>query len=530
MKYTVLVGIVLIGTGFISCKSIADQERPNILFVIADDQSFEHTSYAGSKWVQTPAFDRIAKEGLYFSHAYTPNAKCAPSRAIILTGRNSWQLEAAANHWPYFPEKFRTFPEVLQSAGYFIGRTGKGWAPGIATKGGKPRELVGPNFSSHQLKPPTKAISTNNYFQNFLSFLEAKEAKEAKKPFFFWFGAHEPHRNYSYGSGAVLGAKKVAMIKEIPPFFPETESVKNDMLDYAFEIEHFDQQLKKIVDHLDSIDALDNTIIIVTSDNGMPFPRVKGQVYPYDHHLPLAIRWGKGISNPGRVVDELVSFADFAPTILSLAGVDIKQSKMQPMEGKNWKDFFDDNFDQEKSVHRSFVLIGKERHDIGRENDGGYPVRGIVTKELAYTINYEPNHWPAGNPETGYLNTDGSPTKSEILKRNRNKDTLYWHWAFGKRPPEELYDLKADPYCMNNLAEAASFTTVKNELKRLLEQTLVEQQDPRMEDPQTPIFDAYPYADKNTQNYYTRWQKGEQIKTGWVNPTDAEQRGSMLEE
>ena len=134
MKYTVLVGIVLIGTGFISCKSNADQERPNILFVIADDQSFEHTSYAGSKWVQTPAFDRIAKEGLYFSHAYTPNAKCAPSRAIILTGRNSWQLEAAANHWPYFPEKFRTFPEVLQSAGYFIGRTGKGCAPVIATK------------------------------------------------------------------------------------------------------------------------------------------------------------------------------------------------------------------------------------------------------------------------------------------------------------------------------------------------------------------------------------------------------------
>lgn len=464
MKYTVLVGIVLIGTGFISCKSIADQERPNILFVIADDQSFEHTSYAGSKWVQTPAFDRIAKEGLYFSHAYTPNAKCAPSRAIILTGRNSWQLEAAANHWPYFPEKFRTFPEVLQSAGYFIGRTGKGWAPGIATKGGKPRELVGPNFSSHQLKPPSKAISTNNYFQNFLSFLEAKEAKEAKKPFFFWFGAHEPHRNYSYGSGAALGAKKIAMIQEIPPFFPETESVKNDMLDYAFEIEHFDQQLEEIVDHLDSIDALENTIIIVTSDNGMPFPRVKGQVYPYDHHLPLAIRWGK------------------------------------------------------------------ERHDIGRENDDGYPVRGIVTKELAYTINYEPNRWPAGNPETGYLNTDGSPTKSEILKRNRNKDTLYWHWAFGKRPPEELYDLKADPYCMNNLAEVASFTTVKNELKRLLEQTLVEQQDPRMEDPQTPIFDAYPYADKNTQNYYTRWQKGEQIKTGWVNPTDTEQRGSMFEE
>ena len=153
-----------------------------------------------------------------------------------------------------------------------------------------------------------------------------------------------------------------------------------------------------------------------------------------------------------------------------------------------------------------------------------------MSKDFAYTINYEPNRWPAGNPETGYLNTDGGPTKSEILKRNRNKDTLYWHWAFGKRPAEELYDLKADPYCMNNLAETASFTTVKSELKRLLEQTLIEQQDPRMEDPQTPIFDAYPYADKNTQNYYTRWKNGEQIKTGWVNPTDAEEGLSKFEE
>jgi len=124
MKYSYCLGLALLCRVFISCEAPAVSDRPNILFVIADDQSFGHTSYAGSAWVKTPAFDRIAREGLYFSNAYTPNAKCAPSRAIILTGRNSWQLEAAANHWPYFPEHYQTFPEVLQNAGYFVGRTG----------------------------------------------------------------------------------------------------------------------------------------------------------------------------------------------------------------------------------------------------------------------------------------------------------------------------------------------------------------------------------------------------------------------
>ena len=83
--------------------------RPNILLAIADDWSFGHAGAYGSTWVRTPAFDRVAREGLLFTHAYTPNAKCAPSRAILLTGRHSWQLEEAANHVPFFPRKFKTW-------------------------------------------------------------------------------------------------------------------------------------------------------------------------------------------------------------------------------------------------------------------------------------------------------------------------------------------------------------------------------------------------------------------------------------
>jgi hypothetical protein len=102
--------------------------RPNILFAVADDMG--HASAYGTRWVKTPNFDRLASKGLLFLNAYTPNAKCSPSRACILTGRNPWQLEAAANHWPYYPPKFKSWMEALGDSGYFVGFTGKGWAPG----------------------------------------------------------------------------------------------------------------------------------------------------------------------------------------------------------------------------------------------------------------------------------------------------------------------------------------------------------------------------------------------------------------
>ena len=102
---------------------------PNILFALADDASYPHMGAYGCDWVKSPAFDRIANQGILFTNAYTPNAKCSPSRACILTGRNSWQLEEAANHIPFFPVKFKTYAEALSKNGYHVGYTAKGWAP-----------------------------------------------------------------------------------------------------------------------------------------------------------------------------------------------------------------------------------------------------------------------------------------------------------------------------------------------------------------------------------------------------------------
>ena len=283
---------------------------PNILFVISDDQSFPHASIYGTSWIKTPGFDRIAKEGLLFNNAYTTNAKCSPSRATILTGRNSWLLEEAANHVPYFPEKFITSPEVLKNRGYKTGKTGKGWAPGIAVKNGIKRDLIGQNYSSITTIPPAKFITNIDYFENFKLFLEEREKDQ---PFLFWVGGLEPHRRYQYRVGIEYGNKTTDDIKSVPNYWPDSENVRIDMLDYAFEIEYFDSHLERIIKELEIRDLLENTIIVVTSDNGMPFPRVKGQVYPDDNRLPLAIRWGKVLKTLEGLLMNILVFRTLPP-------------------------------------------------------------------------------------------------------------------------------------------------------------------------------------------------------------------------
>ena len=161
---------------FSSCeeRKVEGSCRPNILFCIADDISFPHMGAYGTQWVQTPGFDRVAREGLLFQRMYTCNAKSAPSRSCIITGRNSWQLEEACNHWPSFPSKFKSYPEVLSQNGYYVGATGKGWGPGIAKDSlGNTRHLVGQLWNQKKLQPSTSGISNIDYASN-LAYARAR--------------------------------------------------------------------------------------------------------------------------------------------------------------------------------------------------------------------------------------------------------------------------------------------------------------------------------------------------------------------
>lgn len=501
-------------------KKYEPKKKPNILFCVADDATWNHMSAYGATFVNTPTFDAIAEQGLLFQNAYTPNAKCGPSRSIILTGRNTWQLEEAANHLAYFPTTFKTYPETLSENGYQVGFTGKGWAPGTSlNEEGKKRQLLVKPYNKIKKEAPTKGISKIDYAANFKLFLEEKKSDE---PFFFWYGGHEPHRKYEYGSGVNIGKKKLSDLDSVFPYWPQTDVVKNDVLDYAFELEYFDQQLGEILKVLEEKGELENTIVVVTSDNGMPFPRVKGLSYEHSNHLPLAIMWKEGIKNPGRVIKDYVSFIDFAATFVDVAGVKTEKLDMKPIQGKSLTSFFSSDKEDLVASEKDYVLLGQERHDVGRPNDVGYPVRGIVKDGFMYLINYENDRWPAGNPETGYTNTDGSPTKTEILNLNRaGKDQEYWYLNFGKHPKEELYQVSVDESCMNNLAEKVAFQSIKKELKNILESELKKQNDPRMFG-NGAVFDNYT-PDRNV-NFYERYMRGEKVKSGWINDTDFEKK------
>lgn len=193
-------------------RTRAEERRPNILLCIADDASYPHMGAYGCSWVRTPGFDRVAREGVLFTRAYTPNAKCAPSRACILTGRNSWQLEEAANHWCFFPAKFKTFPETLSEQGYRVGFTAKGWAPGVpGTVDGRPRRLTGTPFNDKKTIPPAAHMGNIDYAGNFEHFVDASPKDQ---PFCFWYGGLEPHRAYEFGAGISKGESGFPTFRE----------------------------------------------------------------------------------------------------------------------------------------------------------------------------------------------------------------------------------------------------------------------------------------------------------------------------
>ena len=522
MKNLCIKGLFIVSPLLLTRCSTSSETPPNILIAIGDDISYPHMSAYGCTFVNTPGFDRVAREGILFKNAYTPNAKSSPSRACLLTGRNSWQLEEACNHVPFFPVKFTSFMESLGSNGYFTGYTAKGWAPGVALdSSGKARELTGKAFNKRKTAAPASGISTNDYAANFEDFLDAREPG---KPFCFWYGSTEPHRRYEYGSGVAKGGKNLKDAGPVYKFWPDNDTVRNDLLDYAFEIEYFDSHLERMLDLLEKRGELENTVVIVTADNGMPFPRVKGNAYEYSNHMPLAIMWGKGIKNPGRQIDDLISFIDFAPTILELTGITEPENVMQPVEGKSFANIFRSKKNGLVDRSRDHLLIGYERHDVGRPDDQGYPVRGIIKNGFLYLRNFKPDRWPAGDPETGYLNADGSPTKTLILKHNRKGiDPEIWNMNFGKRAEEELFDIRTDPSCMVNLAGNTEYSDVTVKLRELMENELRDQNDPRILG-SGDVFDKYTYADEKVRDFYNRYMRGElsSKSAGWVDSTDFE--------
>lgn len=468
---------LLLTLGFLAAGSLLGAATPNVLFIIADDASRSFGEAYGCTWVRTPNIDRLAKAGLVFENAYTPTSKCAPSRAAILTGRNPWQLEEAANHQPYFPAKFMAFTEAMVKAGIPVASHGKTWGPGDAKLAdGSPRDF---GFASSGGKgkggPPGEV---------FAAFLKGREAG---KPFFYWFGSANPHRPYKADSGLAAG-KKPADVTHVPAYWPDNDLVRRDMLDYAIEVEAYDNEVGQLITALEASGEAKNTLVIVTSDHGMPFPRVKGHTYEEAHHIPLIARWPEGIAKPGRRVPDLVSFIDLAPTMLELFGVDGAAAGMSPVTGRS----FTDLLRGEPKVERDFLVIGRERNDVltraGSPAGLGYPARALRVGDMLYIHNFAPDRWPCGDPGSGFRDTDASPTKA--LAESLGEASPFWQHAFGKRPQEQLFDVTKDPDCVNNLAAEPAQAARVQAMREKLMAELKRQNDPRVLG-QGDVFDQY---------------------------------------
>jgi len=495
-------GVILI-FGFLTVTGApaATHRRPNILIAISDDQTWVHASAYGCRAVHTPAFDRVAQMGVLFLNGFCPSPGCSPSRASLLTGLHHWMLEQAGTHASSFPKKFVTFPDLLEQHGYWVGYTGKGWGPGNWRVSGRERNPAGPAFQRRKITPPWKGISRTDYAANFADFL-AQRPKG--RPFCFWYGAHEPHRSYQAGSGLKAG-KRLEEVR-VPSFLPDVPEVRSDILDYLVEIEWFDRHLARMLDLLEKEGELDNTLIIVTSDNGMPFPRAKANLYEYGIHMPLAICWPAKVPG-GRVVKDLVGFVDLTATILDAAGVRhpfAGDPKLGPV-GRSLLPLLESNREGwVEPDQRKYVFAGRERHSSSRYKNLGYPSRVVRTQRFLYIRNFKPDRWPAGDPQVyvapgrlgpmhgAYHDIDRGPTLTFLVRHAEDpRYSRYLQLAVAKRPAEELYDIQKDPACIHNLADDPNYREVLHRLRTVLEETLRKTGDPRVVGPNPDIWETY---------------------------------------
>lgn len=474
MQYYKVFHIVLLSVLLIDFnlnRLFADKhqaKRPNIFFAIADDWGWPHSSSYGDAVVQTLAFDSIAANGVLFTNAYISSPSCTPSRNAILTGQHFWRLKSGGNLWSLYPEGFPTFVETLKEAGYFVGSYRKAFGPGEDGD----REVDGKKFSS---------------LNQFL-----KERPD-DQPFCFWFGASDPHRTYIWESGVRSGMKLEDV--EVPPFYPDSEIIRKDILDYYWEVQRFDRQVGEALAIIEEKGELDNTIVVMTGDHGFPFPRGKSNLYDYGARVPLAIKWHKAVPR-NRVVTDFVSTTDLAPTFLEAAGVDI----LPGTTGRSLLPILKSDAEGRVSSDREYVLTGKERHTLAQfDHPGGTPMRAIRTDNFLYIHNFKPDRWPAGHPDGSYhgkiyMDIDDSPTKSYIIDHKNHPDMeIYWLLSCGKRPADELYDLRLDPHQLYNVADRTEYADTMKRLKEQLFADLKKYEDPRIIGG-ADAFDNYKYT------------------------------------
>ena len=491
----------------------------NILFAFADDWGRYASAYRRfegdhsiSAVIDTPNFDRVAREGAIFTNAYVPAPSCTPCRSSILSGRYFWQTGLGAIlTGAIWDESIPTYPLELEKAGYHIGYTYKVWSPGCARNApyGADRtryEPAGTKFGrfSHaatEVVPErgiegAKEMLLDEVRGNFNAFLSARPEAE---PFCYWWGPTNTHRTWERGSGkAIWDLEPNDLRGRLPAFLPDVPAVREDVCDYLGECLAFDAGLGVLLDWLEEVGELDNTLVVVSGDHGIPgIPRAKCNLYDIGCEVALAARW-PGRIRPNRVVEDFVNLMDLGPTFLDATGVAIPGC----MTGRSILPLLEAEGSGQIDGDRTFVVTGRERHGADARNGHlPYPQRAIRTRDFLYVYNFTPDRWPAGDPaglddenveppsfgllcsdtRAAYPDMDASPTKAWMVHhRAETRMRNLFELGFGKRPQEELYDLRDDPDYMHNVACDPRYAEVRSKLYGRLTGVLRAHKDPRL--------------------------------------------------
>jgi arylsulfatase A-like enzyme len=513
MRLPALLLSLFAASGF----ALSAPERPNILFFFADDWGrfariySEHERTAGlNGLLKTPNLDRLAKSGVLFRNAHVNAPSCTPCRSSLLSGQHFWRTgRGAILQGAVWDETIPTYPLLLRDAGYHLGKSYKVWSPGSpadAPYGGQKHayEQAGRafnNFSENATELVEKGATIEAARAKLLeevrgNFQAMLAAKSAGQPFAYWFGPTTTHRAWVRGSGKRLWDIDPDALKgKLPAFLPDVPVVREDLADYLGEVQALDAAMGVLLAELERTGELSRTLIAVSGDHGAPgFPHGKCNLYGFGTGVSLILS-GPGVKG-GRVVDDMVSLPDLAPTFLEAGNV----KPPAVMTGRSLWNVLQSDRQGLVDPARTWVVAGRERHvEIARPDFTPYPQRALRTLDHVLIVNFKPERWPLGNPyrldgkdeptfdevaKTTFVtlpDDDAGPTKAWFVGARKSPEwSAQFDKFYGRRPMFELYDLRKDPDEMNNVAEDPAYATVRKEMTERLFTILRETGDPRM--------------------------------------------------
>ncbi len=416
-KFFLLLFALVTSTGF------AAQDRPNIIWLTSEDNSYHWLGCYGNKNAKTPNIDQLAAEGVRYKYAYANAAVCAVARFTLITGRYAAGMgtQNMRSRYP-IPARFKTYPSYLREAGYYCVN----------------RSKTDYNFDTND-KSHWDESSPKAHWKN----------RKKGQPFFAVFNTTISHESSLFQKKIDAARKKGAIPPtpsrdpksvKLPPYLPDTPEIREDWVTYMDIMTSMDKQIGGWIQELKDAGELENTIIIHYSDHGGILPRAKRYIYDTGTHVPMIARFPKKWSHlapgkPGTTSDRPVSFIDLPPTALSLAGI-------KPPKAFQGRAFLG----KHKREAEPYVFLFGQRFDSRMIRN----VRAVTDGKYRYIRNFTPHRHRgifAGYPH----GQKGWVSFYELLKAGKTTEAQSSFWKV-PAPVEELYDLEADPWEVNNLA------------------------------------------------------------------------------